>query len=424
MDEQNDAAGVPLNTPPSRRTMLGNATMVTLLLLAGVLVIHFARPILLPIAFAMLLQLILRPIYNRLRWLGLPDKLSAAAIVLGLLGMLALGVYYLTGPAGEWINRLPRNLEQVEEKLREYRAPMARMTAMAERIDRITTLEDEPAEDSEDPADSEDEVDSDQPLLIGEPTHPEEPPEIESPYEPVAEAEDENTTSTRERTPVPVRLAGDGVGATILASAGQLIVSLVVIVILLFFMLSYGSQLRRALTRQGHSITLTLAIGQQVSSYLFTISVINACLGLAVGTAMWLLGMPNPLLWGVLAALLNFVPYLGAITGVAVITMVAALTYEEPGRILIVPVVYFLLTSTEGNFITPMILGERFTINPIFIFIWLLFWGWIWGIPGAIIAVPMLMAVRIVCDHYKPLMPVAELISLESRERRPRETSS
>lgn len=122
------------------------------------------------------------------------------------------------------------------------------------------------------------------------------------------------------------------------------------------------------------------------------------------------LDMPNPVLWGVMAGLLNFVPYLGAIVGTGVVALVAVLTFDDVGRVLIPPVSYLALTSLEGQFITPTILGRRLRLNPVVIFVWLVFWGWIWGVPGALVAVPMLAAFKIVCDRVENLRPVGDFL--------------
>jgi predicted PurR-regulated permease PerM len=125
---------------------------------------------------------------------------------------------------------------------------------------------------------------------------------------------------------------------------------------------------------------------------------------------MWALGMPNPMLWGVMATFLNFVPYLGAIAGIAVVALVALLTFDGLMPSLLPPLVYFLLTGIEGYFVTPMIVGRRLTLNPLAILVGLLFWGWLWGIPGALLAVPILASLKILCDHVDRLQPLGEML--------------
>jgi predicted PurR-regulated permease PerM len=120
--------------------------------------------------------------------------------------------------------------------------------------------------------------------------------------------------------------------------------------------------------------------------------------------------MPYPALWGVLAGLLNFVPYLGPVVTAGVILIVSLLTFEELGRALVAPILYFAINFTEGSFVTPTVLGRRLTLNPVVVFVGLVFWGWLWGIPGALLAVPLLAVVKIFCDHIEPLSPLGEFL--------------
>lgn len=124
---------------------------------------------------------------------------------------------------------------------------------------------------------------------------------------------------------------------------------------------------------------------------------------------MFVLGMPNPILWGVIAALLTFIPYLGHLIGVAVVSLAAA-TFDELGRIAMAGGIYWGMAVIEGTFVTPLILGRRLTLNPVVVLFSLFFWGWIWGIGGALLAVPLIGAVKICCDHIEPLAPIGEFL--------------
>ncbi|MBA3968203.1 MAG: AI-2E family transporter [Nitrospirales bacterium] len=129
-----------------------------------------------------------------------------------------------------------------------------------------------------------------------------------------------------------------------------------------------------------------------------------------VGIAMYLLGMPNPILWGAMAALLTFIPYLGHMFGIIVVMLVAALTFDEVSHVFLVGGVYGGLAFAEGWFATPMILGQRLEINPVVLLIGLMLWGWIWGIGGVLLAVPLLVAFKIFCDHVDPLSSVGDFL--------------
>ena len=152
-------------------------------------------------------------------------------------------------------------------------------------------------------------------------------------------------------------------------------------------------------------------IESRLARYLMTVSGINLALGMTVGLSMHLLGMPNAFLWGVMAAALTFIPYLGHMIGVCVVTLVAAVTFDDLGRILTVGGVYWALAVIEGTLVNPMIVGRRLELNPVIIVIGLMLWGWIWGIGGAFVAVPLMVAVKIFCDHIDSLAPIGEFLS-------------
>jgi predicted PurR-regulated permease PerM len=133
---------------------------------------------------------------------------------------------------------------------------------------------------------------------------------------------------------------------------------------------------------------------------------------------MYLLGMPNPLLWGVLVVILEFVPYLGATTMIVILFVAALTTFESVGRALVVPATFLLINLVQANIVSPMLLGHRLTLNPVAIVVGLAFWWWIWGIPGAFIAVPMLATFKIVCDHIAPLASVGEFLGQRDENER------
>jgi predicted PurR-regulated permease PerM len=157
-------------------------------------------------------------------------------------------------------------------------------------------------------------------------------------------------------------------------------------------------------------VQIAREIEDNISKYLVTVTLINACLGLAGGFVLWLIGMPSPFLFGAMAGLFNFVPYLGAAVSIGIFTLVSTATFDNLGYALLAPGAYLVLEVLEGNFITPWIMGRRLTLNPVMIFIALTFWGWIWGIPGALLAVPFLAMFKIFCDHIEPLAPIGEFL--------------
>ena len=157
-------------------------------------------------------------------------------------------------------------------------------------------------------------------------------------------------------------------------------------------------------------------IERKLSNYLFTITLINAALGITIGVAMWLLGMPNPILFGVLAFVFNFVPYIGAIVGVAIAALVGLLTFDHTGAALLPALAYLTLTIIEGQFATPYFVGRRLEMNPVVIFLSVALWAWLWSIVGMLVAVPLLVAVRTFCEHIPRLQAFGTFLSARGSE--------
>jgi predicted PurR-regulated permease PerM len=358
-----EAGGVELREilrPVDTRT----AALAGLFVLAAFYTLYFARPFFLPLVLALLLNLLLSPLVAAMGRLRVPQSLAAGLVVLALLGGVAGSAYLLVEPAGEWMDRAPTSLARVESKLRRLMEPVERVNRATQEVEKLT------------------EVDGG-----GRPRQQQVQVEEES-------------------------LSGALLRRTTEATAG-----LAVVLVLLYFLLASGDLFLRKLIRvlptledKKRAVDIARQLQRDLSRYLATVTLINLGLGVAVGVAMYLLGLPNPMLWGVMATVLNFVPYLGAIVGILVIGLVSALTFDGVGPILLPPLVYFLLTATEGYFVTPLILGRRLTLNPVMILLSLLLWGWLWGIAGAVLAVPMLAVIKILCDHIEPLHPLGEFL--------------
>jgi predicted PurR-regulated permease PerM len=193
--------------------------------------------------------------------------------------------------------------------------------------------------------------------------------------------------------------------------------NIIVILVLLFFLLSAGDQMWVSLSHlcspvigRGTFMQIVYDMEKRLSGYLFVLTIINCCVGLIIGLGMFLIGMPNPVVWGVAAGLVNFVPYVGALTGEIIVTLVALFSFDDIGHALLAPLVYLSVAFIEGNFLTPMILGKQFTLSPVVIIISLLFWGIVWGVMGLFLAVPILMLTKILCENIPSLAPVAKVL--------------
>lgn len=173
----------------------------------------------------------------------------------------------------------------------------------------------------------------------------------------------------------------------------------------LFFLLIYTdnilSNLQKIITSRQTKITniFLLSIEEEISTYLVTFTIICFCLGITIALILWLLGVPNAMLWGVMATCLNFIPYIGPAIGIGVIFFVSLLTFDTYFQILLPPLLYFLTSNLEGQIITPILLGHRLNLNPLIVFFSIIFWAWLWGINGALLSIPFLAIARIMMAH-------------------------
>lgn len=335
-----------------------------LFILALFYTFYFARSLLLPVVLAILLSLILYPAVRALKRVKVPEPAGAALVVLALTGTLALGLYQLFEPASDWISKMPKIAEQLERKLGTLRKSVEEMTKAAEKVEALTTVQTE-------------------------------------------------TKRPQHVVTKPPSLISRIWGGTqsVLVSAGATLV-------LLYFVLASGDLFMRKLVRvlptltdKKTAVAVARTIQSAIARYLFTITCINVALGIATAAAMHLIGMPNALLWGVMVALFNYVPYVGPAVSGTVLTVVAFLTFDDVGDVLLVPLVYFVLETIEGQFVTPILTGRSLTLNPVMIFLSMLLWGWIWGVVGALMAVPILMTLKIFCDHIASLDAIGEFVS-------------
>ena len=244
---------------------------------------------------------------------------------------------------------------------------------------------------------------------------------LREPVEKVAEATEQVEELARmdgsEPTAAPVQVEQSRLSGILLSGTREFLGAASVVMILLYFLLASGDlflrKLVQSLPRLRDKRAAVLAARQvrhDVSHYLLAVTLINVALAVVVAAALMLLGMPNPWLWGALAGLMNYVPFLGPVVTFSVVAVVALLSFEATGRALLVPLIYAAINFIEGSFLTPLILGQRLVLNPVALFVSLMFWGWLWGIAGALLAVPLLAIFKIVCDSVEPLRPVGAFL--------------
>jgi predicted PurR-regulated permease PerM len=380
-DVNTGAAAIPVETgapvPNLDRTAdaldghRGRSIEATLLTgLAVLYSLYFARDFLVPIVFALLLNFLLSPLIRRLlRW-HIKPPISAAVVVLLLIIAVAEGAYQLSGPAQRWAMTAPQSFERAQGKLKSIIRPVQQVTKNVQRA-----------------ADA-----------VGAQT---------------------------DRSPEVVVQSGPSVSSRLFGTTQRIAAGLLEIFILLYFLLAGGDLFLQKLIKvlphfsdKVKAVEIARATESAVSAYLSTALLVNLVEGAMVAAVLWLLGMPNVLLWGALVACFEFVPYLGALAAVVVLTVAGLTTYDDLARALLVPGSFLAINLLQANLVTPMLLGHRLTLNPVAIFIGLAFFFWIWGVPGAFLAVPLLATFKIFCDHIESLAAIGEFLGQRDEEER------
>jgi predicted PurR-regulated permease PerM len=343
------------------RTDIRAVALVGLFVLALVYTLRLGRPFLLPLAVAVLLDFLLAP---AVRWLGkrrIPAPVGAAMVMLALIGVIASAGYNLAGPAAAWVRRAPETMQVARARLAVLRRPVEQMSRAAEEVQSATDV-------------------------------------------------------GGQRAP-QVQLLGPTLIKQAFGGTMSMLGFVAIVGFLTFFLLASGDLFLQKLIRvlpqfkdKKRAVTIAREIETHVSVHMLTTTAINIGIGVVTAAAMWLVGMPNPALWGLVAGLLNYMPYLGAIATIAVLGLAALVSFDTIGRALLVPGAFFVVNLIEANVVTPLILGSQLRLNTVALFIGMMFWGYIWGIPGALMAVPMMATIKIFCDHFEDLAPVGEFL--------------
>ncbi len=386
-----ETPSLPDDEQPQSRPSIA---LVWLLGLALLYTLYFAKSLIMPMVVALLFALLLSPVVSGLKRLYVPRTLSAVVLLAMLLGPFTFLAVQLSEPAQKWAKRLPEI-----------------SATLAERVDSFTDA-----------------------FELTEPT-------IEVPPKPEAEQSGFRLFGFLRRDepvlaePAPVRDAGEEGGEvtarikqgsievllSVLSATPLVIAQFLTAIILILFLLIFGPslfanfiQICPEVKNKRISVILVRTIQKELSRYIVTVTVINACLGLVTGTALWLMGVQDALLWGVLVGLANYAPYVGPLIGVLILCFAGLAQYGLEWAALLPALVYFGINLIEAQFVTPTVLGMHMRLNPLVIMVWLIIWGWLWGAVGVLLAVPLLVCVKLIAGQLNVFPTWVRLIETQA----------
>jgi predicted PurR-regulated permease PerM len=343
----------------SDQTRVVTRLLLGLVALAVLYTLVLAQSFFVPLFLAFLLSLVLAPIVRWLEWLHMPRTLGAGIIVLLLLSGLSYGVASSLEPVSNWVEQAPRLLRQLEHKIYPIKKTVEEVSKTADQVDRIASV------------------------------------------------------STEES----VEVKGISFRDMLYTNARGLVTGTVMTTFLLYFFLSWGQvmlmrvmQLHNENRQRQRHLELATFLESEISKYLLTITLINVGLGAVVASALYAFDIPNPLLWGVIAALLNYIPYLGGLVTAVLLGATALLTFDGLAVPALVVATFAGLTIFEGQIVTPLLLGRRLALNPLVVSLSVIFWFWLWGVMGALMAVPILITIKLISDRVESMRPIGHIV--------------
>ena len=365
--------GFPADGPVAVKTV---PTQWILIGLGTIAFLYFARPVVLPLFLAILAAMALKPLMRWLAFLRLPPAPSAAIVFVALVAVLSVGFFQLGRPAVAWIDDAPQHLADLKARVQLLYPNAMKMGHAVAAVTDLGTAAGAAAS----------------PAGLGV----KKPPQMAAP---TVELRDQRGT------------------ASILNWTGTFLAGLGEVLVLIYLILASGDMFLHKLVRvmptlrdKKQAIEFSHEIQQNISNYLFAVTLINAALGAFVAAGLYAIGVPKAAMWGMLVAVMNFVPYFGPVIMIIILAIVGILTFDTLWQGLLPAAWFTALHLLESNFVTPILLGRRFTLNPVAIFVSLIFWLWLWGIPGALLSAPILVLVKAICDRVPRAVFVSELI--------------
>jgi predicted PurR-regulated permease PerM len=357
--------GTDASTGAARYLVRASRALVVLATAAVAALLYFAREVFVPVALALLFALVLSSAVEGLHRHRLPRVVGAFLMLLILVAGIGAATDALIEPAQQWFANAPRTLQIVERKIRPAERLMHRLEGLTHRAGQIGNAS---------------------------------PP----------------SANAVPATPAAAAISGSNV----VSATGATLVSSMTIIILALFLLSGGPPMLARMAASvasdlhaAHALRVIEAIRTELGRYYGTIALINLGLGLATALAMLLLGVPNPYLWGAVAGVLNFIPYVGSATTLLLLAVVALVSFNDLTRVFAVVGCYLALATIEGQVVQPLLVGRRLDLNPILVFLAVWFGGWFWGVAGIVIAVPSLVALKVAATHSERAGAVVEFLS-------------
>lgn len=324
--------------------------------------LYFSASLLVPIVCAALLGMMLAPLVHGLERLYVPRPIAATIVVIAAVSTLAMAITLLAGPAQSWMERAPEGLRRLEQRLEPLKRSIETISQAREKLQ-------------------------------------------------------DAAQGAGEKAPQRVLVVRPAL-IDLMVGTPHVIAPALSVFMLMFLLLVAGDIFLRKLVaiiptfkEKKRTVEIIRAIEGDISYYLLAFAALNIGMGVAMGIATALLGIPNPILWAALIAVLNCVPYVGPLVSMGVLALVGITTFDSLSLALAAPAIMLILSVFSAQVVMPLVLGRGLRLNPVAIFISVMLWGWLWGIVGVLLAVPLLASFKIVCERIEPLAPFAEFLT-------------
>ena len=356
---------VEVDTRVQKSKVSASEVIVVAIGVTGML--YFAQSVALPIFLAIFIGMTLKPIIGWLSRYHIPKALSSATVLCLLVAAIGITFSQLGRPAAMWLDEAPQHITELRQRVQKLLPGIASFNETAAAVGNLgATKAEQKAAQKQSPS---------------------------------------------------VKIEAHSGTSSFLNWTGTLLIGIGETLVLLYLLLASGDlftyklvHVMPTLSGKKRAVQINREIQHNISHYLISVSLINIGLGVIVGSGFYLLGVPNAAMWGMVVAVVNYVPYFGPIIGITLMTIVGLLTFDSMIAGILPPLWYLLLHLLESNLVTPILLGQQFSLNPVMVFISLIFWTWLWGVPGALLSVPILVSIKVVCDYIPGLSVVSELL--------------